>query len=101
MDSNNRIVPVASTSVARNASFGRSHLRIAVTLGDFTVAAAADNFEDVAGSRRRKAIVARGFGGGAVGACVGGLAGWRWGQFGRRKAVAAPINSTGVGRSFM
>ena len=82
---------VASTTVAV----------VAESLGDFAVAAAAVNLEDVPGSRRRRAVVARGVGGGAVGACVGVLAGWRWCQFGRRKAVAAPINSTGVGRSFM
>ena len=48
----------------------------AATLGDFAVAAAAVNLEDVAGSRRR-AVVARGVGGGAVSACMGVLAGWR------------------------
>ena len=47
----------------------------AASLGDFSVAAAAVNLEDVAGSRRRKAVVARGVGGGAVGACEGGF-GW-------------------------
>ena len=33
------------------------------SLGDFAVAAAVVNPEDVAGSRRRKAVVARGVGG--------------------------------------
>ena len=58
----------------------------AASLGDFAVAAATVNLEDVAGSRRRRAIMARKVGGGAVGACVGVLAGWRrasWGV-GRR-----------------
>ena len=45
------------------------------SLGDFAVAAAVVNPEDVAGSRRRKAVVARGVGGGKVGACVVVLAG--------------------------
>ena len=49
----------------------------AALLGDFDVAAAAVNLEGVAGSRRRRAVVARGVGGGAVSACVGVLAGWR------------------------
>ena len=49
----------------------------AATLGDFAVAAAAVNLEDVAGSRRKRAVVARGVGGGAVSACMGVLAGWR------------------------
>ena len=56
------------------------------SLGDFAVAAAAVNLEDVAGSRRRTAVVARKVGGGAVGACVGvlaGCAGASWGV-GRR-----------------
>ena len=44
----------------------------AASLGDVAVAAAAVKLEDVAGSRRR-AVVARGVGGGAVGACVGVL----------------------------
>ena len=79
---------VASTTVAVAAA----------SLGDFAVAAAAVKLEDVAGSRRR-AVVARGVGGGAVGACGGVLAGWRWGQLGRRKAVVAPMNSAGVGRN--
>ena len=70
-------------------------------LGDFTIAAAADNLEDVAGSRRRRVVVARGVGGGAVGACVDVFTGWRWGQLGRRKAIVAPMNSAGVGRNFM
>ena len=73
----------------------------AASLGDFAVAAAAVNLEDVAGSHRRRAVVARGVGGRAVGACVGVLAGWRWGQLGRRKAVVAPMNSAGVGWNFM
>ena len=47
----------------------------AATLGDFAVAAAAVNLEDVAGIRRRGAVVARGVGGWAVGACVDGF-GW-------------------------
>ena len=47
----------------------------AASLGDFAVAAPSFNHEDVAGSRRRRAVVAPGFGGGSVGACVGGLAG--------------------------
>ena len=46
---------------------------VAASLGDFAVAAAAVNLEDVAGSRRRRAVVAREVGGGAVGACVGVL----------------------------
>ena len=74
---------------------------VAVALDDFTVAAAVDNLEDVAGSRRRTAVVARGVGGGTVGACVGVLAGWHWGQLGRRNAVVARMNSAGVGRNFM
>ena len=45
----------------------------AASLGDFAVAAAAVNLEDVAGW--------------AVGACVGVLVGWSWGQLGRGKAV--------------
>ena len=45
--------------------------------------------------------MAREVGGGAVGACVGVLAGWRRGQLVRRKAVVAPMNSAGVGRNFM
>ena len=81
---------VASTTVAVAAA----------SLGDFAVAAAAVKLEDVAGSRRR-AVVARGVGGGAIGACVGVLAGWRWGQLGRRKAVVAPMKSVGVGRNLM
>ena len=81
---------VASTTVAVAAA----------SLGDFAVAAAAVKLEDVAGSRRR-AVVARGVGGGAVGACVGVLAGWRWGQLGRRKAVVAPMKSAGVGRNLV
>ena len=82
---------VASTTVAAAAA----------SLGDFAVAVAAVNLEDVAGSRRRRAVVARGVGGGAVGACVGVLAGLRRGQLGRRKEVVAPMNSAGVGRNFM
>ena len=58
---------VASTTVAVAAA----------PLGDFAVAAAAVNLEDVAGNRRMGTVVPRGVGGGAVGACVGGLAGWR------------------------
>ena len=73
----------------------------AASLGDFAVAAAAVNLEDVAGSRRRRVVVARGVGGGAVGACVDVFTGWRWGQLGRRKAIVAPMNSAGVGRNFM
>ena len=73
----------------------------AASLGGFDVASAAVNLEDVAGSRRERVVVARGVGGGAVGACVGGLAGWRWDQLGRGKAVVAPMNSAGVGRNFM
>ena len=45
------------------------------SLGDFAVAAAAVNLEDIAGSRRRREVMARGVGGEAVGACVGVLAG--------------------------
>ena len=71
------------------------------SLGDFAVAAAAVNLEDVAGSRRRRAVVARGGDDGAVGACVGVLAGSHWGQLGRGKALVAPLNSAGVGRNFM
>ena len=41
---------------------------------DFAVAAAAVNLKDAAGSRRRRAVVAPGVGGGAVGACAGVLA---------------------------
>ena len=82
---------VASTTVAV----------VAESLGDFAVAAAAVNLEDVAGSRRRRAVLARGVGGGAVGACVGGLAGWRWDQLGRGKVVGTAMNSAGVGRSLM
>ena len=44
-------------------------------------------------------MVAREVGGGAVGACVGVLDGWRRDQLGRRKAVVAPMNSAGVGRT--
>ena len=73
----------------------------AVSLGGFAVAVAAVSLEDVAGSRRRRTVVAREVGGGAVGACVGVLAGWRRGQLGRRKAVVAPMNSAGVGRNFL
>ena len=62
------------------------------SLGGFAVTAAAVNLEYVAGSRRRKEVVARGIGGGAVGACVGGLAGWRRGQLGRGKAMVASVN---------
>ena len=54
----------------------------AASLGDFSVAAAAVNLEDVAGSCRRRAVVARWVGGEAVGACVGVLldgAGASWG----------------------
>ena len=51
----------------------------AASLGDFAVAAAAVNLEDVAGIGRRRATVARGVGGEVVGACVGGLAACRWG----------------------
>ena len=54
----------------------------AALLGDFDVAAAAVNLEDVAGSRGRQAVMSREVGGGAVGACVGSLARWRWGQLG-------------------
>ena len=43
----------------------------AALLGDFDVAAAAVNLEDVAGSRGRQAVMSREVGGGAVGACVG------------------------------
>ena len=71
------------------------------SLGDFAVAASAVNLKDVVGNRRRRAVVAKGTGGGTVGACVGGLAGWRWGQLGRGKAVVAAMNSAGVGRNFM
>ena len=73
----------------------------AASLGDFAVAAAAVNLEDVASNRRRRAVVAREVGGGAVGACVGVLAEWRRGQLGRRKAVVAPMNSAGVGQNLM
>ena len=69
------------------------------SLGDFAVAAAAVNLEDVAGSRKR-AVVAREVGGGAVGACVGVLAGWRWGQLARGEAVVVPMNSAGCGSEF-
>ena len=58
----------------------------AALLGDFDVAAAAVNLEDVAGSRGRQAVMSREVGGGAVGACVGvlaGCAGAYWGV-GRR-----------------
>ena len=73
----------------------------AVSLGGFAVAVAAVSLEDVAGSRRRRTVVAREVGGGAVGACVGVLAGWRWGQLERGQAVVAAENSAGVGRKFM
>ena len=72
----------------------------AASLGDFAAAAAAVKLEDVAGSRRRWAVVARGVGG-AGGACVGGLAGWRSGQLECGKAVVVVMNSAGVGRNFM
>ena len=78
---------VASTTVAVAAA----------SPGDFAVAAAAVNLEDVSGSRTRTAMVAREVGGGAVGACVGVLAGWRRGQLGHRKAVVAPMYSAGCG----
>ena len=58
----------------------------AASLGDFAVAAAVVNLEDVTGGCRRRAVVSRGVGGGAVGACVGVLldgAGASWGV-GRR-----------------
>ena len=71
------------------------------SLGDLAVAADAVNLEDIAGSRTRRAVMARGVVDGAVGACVGVLAGWRWGQLGREKVVVAPMNSAGVGRNFM
>ena len=46
--------------------------------------------------------MARGVGGGAVGACAFVvLAGWRWDQLGRGKAVIAAMNSAGVDRNFM
>ena len=45
------------------------------SLGDLVVAGAAVNLEDVAGSRKRREIAARGVGGGAVSASVGVLAG--------------------------
>ena len=82
---------VASTTVAVAAA----------SLGDFAVTAAAINLEDVAGSRRRKAVIARGVGGGAVGGCVGGLVGWRWVQLAGEKSVVLAINSAGVGRNFI
>ena len=82
---------VASTTVAVSVA----------SLGGFAVAAAAIDLKDVAGSCRRRAGVARGVSGGAVGACVSGLAGWRWGQLGRGKSVVAAMNSVGVGRNFM
>ena len=72
----------------------------AASLGDFALAAVV-NLKDEAGIRRRRAVVARGVAGGAVGACVGGLAGWRWGQLVGGKAVVAVMNSAGVGRNFM
>ena len=86
------VVVVAPTTVVAVA---------AASLDDFAVAAAAVNLEDVAGRRRMRAVVSRGVGGGAVGACVGDLAGWRWGQLGRGKAVGTAMNSAGVGRSLM
>ena len=73
----------------------------AASLGDFAVAAAAVKLEDVAGSRRKRAVVAREVGGGAVGAWVRGLAGWRWGELGGGKAVVAPMSSSGMSRSLM
>ena len=46
--------------------------------------------------------MARGVGGGAVGACAFVvLAGWRWDQLGRGKVVGTAMNSAGVGRSLM
>ena len=42
----------------------------AASLGDFALAAVV-NLKDEAGIRRRRAVVARGVGGEAVGACVG------------------------------
>ena len=73
----------------------------AASLGSFAVTAAAVNLVDVVGSRRTRAVVTRGVGGRAVGACVRGLAGWRRGQLGRGKTVVAPMNSASVGRNFM
>ena len=73
----------------------------AASLGDFAVAAAAVKLEDVAGSRRRRAVVARVVVGRAVGGCAGRLSGWRWGHWGRAKDVVAAMNSAGVGRNFV
>ena len=90
-DSEMAATVVAPTTVAVTAA----------SLGDFAVAAVAVNLKDVAGSRRRSVVVTRGVVGAAVGACVGVLSGWRWGQLGRGKAVVAAMNSVGAGRNFM
>jgi len=72
----------------------------AASLGDFALAAVV-NLKDEAGIRRRRAVVARGVAGGAVGACVGGLAGWHCGQLERGNVVGPVMTSAEVGRKFM
>ena len=74
---------------------------VAASLDGFALAADAVNLEDVPASRRRRAVVARGIGGGTVDGAWMALVGCRWGQLGRGKSVVAAMNSAGVGRNLM